>query len=413
MSFHLPPALKHRRFALLWCGLLISVAGSQMQIYGMFWHVSTLANEPIAVSGIGVARFVPILLFSLLAGVAADRLDRRRVMFATQTLMALVAVLLGSLTRQGQIQLWHIYALTAVQAAAISFDLPARQAMVPNLVSRQDLPNAFSMTSIAFSLGSILGPVLSGVVIASLGQEYVYLINAFSFVAVLAALILMGPLPKGERAPTAHRRSGLADIREGIQFILHQPLILSSMILDFLACFFSMANTLLPFVAKNVLHVGEIAYGWLSAAQSVGAVLISLIFSQLNQVRRQGALLLQAVVIFGLATVIFGLSQNFWLTSAALMVAGAADAVSVIVRNTIRQLNTPDFIRGRMVSINQIFFSGGPQLGEIESGLVGQAFGVPAAIVVGGVGCVLSVWFITSRWPQLRVYDGAEPALGQ
>ncbi len=387
---------------------MVSIAGSQMQLWALFWHIRTLTDSPIAISLIGLVRFLPILVFSLIGGVVADLYNRRTILFITQTIQMLVAAVLWVLTAAGVIQLWHIYALTAVQATAMAFDMPARQALTPNLVPRVDLPSAFSMNSIAQDLGAIVGPALSGVVIASLGQQYTYFFNAISFLAVIAALALMGPVAQMVNEEARRRGINLQAIREGFHFIASRPIILSSMILDFFATFFSSANTLLPFVARDVLHVDVIAYGWLSAAQSIGSVTTALIISQRINLRRQGALLLGAVGAFGLATILFGLSQAFALTMLALILVGAADTVSTILRNTIRQLQTPDGMRGRMTSINQIFFSGGPQLGEIEAGLVAEALGVPFAIFSGGVGCLLAAGYIAVRWPQLRRYNGDE-----
>ena len=404
----LPPALRHRRFVLLWAGLFISIAGSQMQFWTLLWHIRELTDQPIAVSGIGLARFLPILAFALMGGQLPYPSDRRKIMLTTQTVQALVALALGLLTLTGQIRLGWIYLLTAVQAVAISFDLPARQSIVPNLLPREDLPSAFSMTSIAADLGAIIGPALSGLAIAGMGLFSVYLINAASFLAVIAALLLIGPVAQQAAKREAHNglrarvNAGLLDIRAGWRFILGQPIILGSMILDFFATFFSSANTLLPFIARDVLHVGVQQYGWLSAAQSIGAVSAALVISQRVRLRKQGRLLLGAVVVFGLATTLFGLSRSFWLTLGALILIGASDSVSTILRNTIRQIQTPDELRGRMISINQIFFQGGPQLGEVESGLVAQAFGPAAAIVSGGVGCVLAAALVARRWPQLR-----------
>ena len=406
-----PPALHHRGFALIWSGLLVSMIGSQMQQWALFWHISQLSKDPIAVSIVGGVRFAAVLGFSLIGGLAADRYDRRRILFITQTTAMLVAVFLGLLTFSGNIRLWHIYLLTAVQAAAMAFDLPARQSLVPNLVPRDILPSAFSLQSIAFNTGAVVGPAMSGVVIGYLGQEYTYFINAVTFLAVIIALIALGNAPQQQSKAGSGLRAALKDIRDGIQFIRHQPLILSSMILDFIATFFASANTLLPYFAQNVIHVGEIAYGWLAAAQSIGAVLTGLIASQYTQIRRQGQLLLGAVVVFGLATILFGISRVYMLIFLALALIGAADAVSTIVRNTIRQLNTPDSLRGRMTGINQIFFMGGPQLGEIEAGAVAQFFGVPFAIISGGVGTVLGVWLIASIWPSLTRYNGDEPSI--
>lgn len=410
MRIHVPPALKHRRFRLLWIGLGISIAGSQMQLWSIFWHIRELTDQPIALGGVGLARIIPLIIFSLIGGAIADVANRRKMMFLTQSAMALVAVALGVLTLNGSIQLWHIYALTAVQAVAASFDLPARQALVPNLLPGRDLPNAFSMTSIAFQTGSIIGPALSGLVIASLGLQWVYFINAITYLAVIWALLAMGSVPQQVQRRSKNPVS-LEAIAEGVRFIWNSPIILSTMLMDFVATFFSSANTLMPIIARDVLKVGAVEYGWLSSAQSIGAMIAALVVSQMREIRQQGRIFLVSVVIFGLATVLFGFARSVLVAMLALIVVGASDSVSTIIRNTIRQLQTPDYIRGRMVSVNQIFFAGGPQLGEIEAGVVAQIWGAPMAVISGGIACVLAVGLIARRWPSLRSYNGDEPIL--
>jgi len=381
-----------------------------MQLAALLWHLRLLSNLPLVVSGIGLARFVPILIFAPFGGVVADAYNRRKVLLITQITMTLTALALAVLTWLGIIQIWHIYILTAIQAVATSFDGPARQSLVPNLVPREALPSAFSLQSIASNTGSIVGPGLGGIVIAYLGLQYAYLFNAASFLAVIFALLVIGPITQEKALVIKGAKASLESIREGIHFVTNQPIILSSMILDFIATFFSSATTLLPFVARDVLHVGEVAYGWLVSADSVGAVLVGLIFSQQSHIRRQGALLLAAVTSYGLATALFGFARTFPFAMLALMLVGAGDSVSTILRNTIRQIQTPDYIRGRMVSLNQIFFMGGPQLGEIEAGLVGQLLGIPVSIISGGIGCVIGVALVALHWPQLRRYKGDEPA---
>jgi MFS family permease len=412
--FHIPPALKHRRFALLWAGYLISFAGSQMQVWAIFWHLRVLSPDPIVVSGIGIAKFLPILAFALVGGLVADTFNRRTIALITQICLTLIAAALGLLTAFGHIQLWEIYVMVAIQSVAVSFDGPARQSMVPNLVPREDLRGAFGLQSIAADLGAVIGPALSGLVIATLGLQWTYWINAISFLAVILALILMGPVenaqsidPRKQQLPL-YKRMDFSGIPDGIHFILSQPIILSSMILDFFATFFSSANTLLPFVARDILHVGAIGYGWLSAAQSIGSVTVAVILTQAASIRKQGKLLLWGVVAFGAATVVFGVSHNYLLTMLALILVGAGDAVSTVLRNTIRQLQTPDEMRGRMVSINQIFFLGGPQLGEVEAGAVASALGTPFAIISGGIGCLVAVSIVAFKWPALRNYNGDE-----
>jgi MFS family permease len=409
MGLHIPPSLKHKKFFYLWLGQLISITGTQMQIWALFWHINQLNPNPIALGGIGVARILPVIIFSLIGGALADSIDRRKVLFVTQSFAALLAITLGLLTQFGHVTIWHIYLITALQATAVAFDGPSRQALVPNLLPKKDLPNAFSMTFTSFQIGSVLGPALSGVVIAIAGQAAVYYFNGISFIAVLFALFMIGNVPQS----FAEKAAGVSveAVREGVRFILDKPIIFSTMMLDFVATFFASASTLMPIIATSVLKVGVVEYGYLSAAPAVGAVLAALIISQIKELRRQGPLFLGAVIVFGIATVIFGATKIFIIAWLAIATTGAADGVSTIIRNTIRQLQTPDHIRGRMTSINQIFFQGGPQLGEIEAGSVAQFFGAPFAVISGGIGCIVGTLFIIWKWPHLMKYNGDEPSL--
>jgi MFS family permease len=279
--------------------------------------------------------------------------------------------------------------------------------MTPNLLPLQELPNAFSMTSLAFTVASIAGPVLAGGVLAApgMGQAYTYLFNAISFAAIFIALIMMGKVP--QHTKSSHKLE-LSDVKVGIQFISKAPIILSSMILDFIATFFSSAYALLPLFARDVLHVGEVGYGWLAAAESMGAAIAAIVISQLPDIRKQGVKLIWAVMLYGVATVAFGLSPTFWMALLSLMIVGASDTLSMVIRNTIRQMRTPDELRGRMTSINQVFFMGGPQLGELEAGIVAQFFGPVIAVVSGGIGCIIGVFWLMRQWPMLVKYNGDE-----
>jgi len=379
-----------------------------MQLWALFWHLRVLTDEPMVISGIGLVRFLPVILFSLVGGLWADHYDRRKTTIFTQLAQGGVALLLGLTTQRGTATVWMLFGLMAIQSVTVAFDVPARQALIPSLVPREDLPGAYSLTSIAAKVGGIIGPAVSGLVIAYLGLQWAYWINAVSYLAVIAALILMGHIETTLVKRRMDGRSALIDIREGIEFIKNSPIILSVMILDFFGTFFSSAKTLLPFVATDILHIGPIQYGWLSASQAIGTLMIGLYLSQRTMLRRQGLLISVSVAAFGLVTILFGLSTAFWLTMLALILIGIFDGLSSIIRNTLRQLLTPDAMRGRMMSITQIFFRGGPQLGEMESGLVAQALGVPFAIISGGVGCVLASVLVVRKYPQLWKYSGGE-----
>lgn len=395
---------------MLWFGLLTSIVGNRMQFAVVLWHINTINGEAIALGGLGLVRILPILIFSLVAGVVADVANRRRLMLLTQGVLALMSLLLGWLTLRGMESLWAIYAIMAASAAVSAFDLPARQSLVPNLVPRHNLTNAFSMNAIAFQFGSIVGPALAGLVLANTNMAYAYFINALSYIAVIVALIRMGPVEQEtvDRGTIMQGRF-LRSIAEGLRFVVGQPIIFSSMLLDFFATFFSSATYLLPIFATDILHVDAVGYGWLLAAPAVGAGLVSLVLAFYRTIRRQGVVLLISVAGFGIATVVFGVSRTFWLTFTALAFTGVTDGISVIIRNTVRQLQTPDNLRGRMTSVNQMFFRGGPQLGEMEAGIVGQLFGAPLAVISGGIACLIAVAALALRYPELRNFQGDEP----
>ncbi len=405
----IPPALQHRPYRLLWFGMLFSILGSRMQTAAVLWHVYELSDQPIALGGVGLVTILPILLLSLPAGAVSDIRDRRKLMFITQSTLALLAALLGAITARSQATVPMIYIIIALSSAVWAFDTPARQSLIPNLVPSSALTNAFSMNGIAIELGAILGPGLGGMIIARLGIEYAYYCNAISFGAVLLALALMGPIPQRKISKSLRQlltKDLSVEVGEGLRFVLDHPIIFPSMLLDFFATFFSTASALLPIFARDILGLGAVGYGWLAAAPSVGAAMVALGMAFVTTIRRQGPLLLVAVVGFGLATVLFGISRVFWLTFLALSLTGSTDMFSMILRNTMRQIQTPDSLRGRMTSVNQMFFMGGPQLGEMEAGLVAQWAGPVVAVLSGGIGCLVAVGWIASRFPGLARYDG-------
>jgi MFS family permease len=407
-------ALQHRNFRLLWISQLISMAGSMMQSAAILWHVSLLVPEHdrgLALGMVGLVRVVPIVGFSMVGGVVADALDRRRLMLLTQTGMALAAAALAVVAFRGETGLWPIYLLAALGSAFGAFDSPARQALIPTLVPREHLPNAISLNTIIFQLASVLGPALGGLVIASLGVGWTYALNAVSFLFVIVALLMM----RGVTRPVAEERGDISwgAMRDGLKFVFRAPLIRSTMLLDFFATFFASATALLPIFAQDILAVGARGYGLLSAAPSAGALLASVVLVRwIQRIHHRGQTLLWAVLVFGVATVLFGVSRSFWLTFFCLAITGAADTVSMVIRNLIRQLHTPDALRGRMTGVNMVFFMGGPQLGELEAGLVAQAWGARLSVVTGGIACMLATGWIAWRTPPLRHYrsDEAEPA---
>jgi MFS family permease len=403
-------ALTHRNFRLIWLGLLASITGSMMQNAALLWHVSLLVSperKALALGLVGLVRVVPIVIFSMISGVVADAWNRRRLMLLTQTCVAVVSIALATLTFRGLSVVWPIYVLAAVGASVGSFDLPARQALYPTLVPREHLPNAISLNTIMFQTAAVVGPSIGGIIIAAAGVGWVYVANALSFGCVISALLLMRGV-SGRPERLSHEPENEISLRaalEGLKFVFHSPLIRSTMLLDFFATFFSSATALLPIFAQDVLHVGARGYGWLYAAPAVGAVAMSAaMIPMTSRIQRRGPVLLWAVAGYGFATVMFGFSKYFWLTFFSLAMTGATDTISMIIRNIVRQLETPDRLRGRMMGVNMVFFQGGPQLGELEAGAVANWLGPVFSVVSGGVGCLLATAWVAISTPDLRHY---------
>jgi MFS family permease len=392
---------------LIWSGQLISFSGSMMQMAAILWHVSLLVapgRRALALGMVGLVRLLPIVFFSIGAGAVADAWDRRRIMLVTQSAAAATAVALAALTFSGRLtHPWPIYALAALGAAAGAFDGPARQAMLPSLVPRELLPNAISLNAIMLQVASVAGPSLGGIVIATLGVGWVYALNALTFGCVIAALLMMRDIPPRDAKQPAE--VSWRAVGDGLRFVFASPIIRSTMLLDFFATFFSSATALLPIFAQDILQVGARGYGWLYAAPSVGAALMSMVMVRsIEKIERRGIVLLWSVVMYGAATVVFGVSHTFWLTFFCLALTGAADAVSMVLRNVVRQLETPDHLRGRMIGVNMVFFMGGPQLGELEAGGVAQWLGARLSVITGGLGCLIATGWIAGTTPALRNY---------
>ena len=402
-----------------------------MQVVAINWHIYLLTHSALALGFVGLTRVLPVIVFSMWGGLLADRADRRRVMFTAQSAMTVVSVVLAALAFARRDSVALIYLLNAIQAAATSFDNPARQALVPRLVPPGDLPGALALNLTMFHTAMIAGPALAGMLIAGGSAPHdptvaagasetaalglIYALNAVSFVFVLGALATMRT--SGRVAGGVGARESLREaLRSGLRFVFTTPLMVWTMALDFFATFFSGAMSLLPIVADQVLHVGAVGFGWLAAAPAAGALLGSLYTSVRPLPRRQGVALLWAVGAYGVATIVYGLSRSYVLTVIALAGTGLADVVSTVIRKTLRQLITPDELRGRMTAVNMIFFLGGPQLGELEAGFVASLFasaavGVTVSIVSGGIITLLVTAVVAGATPLVRGYSGESPRL--
>ena len=406
--------MQYRDFRLLWTGQLISIIGSQMRIVAVDWQVYHIATAQgiapaLALGFIGLMRLIPMTISALFAGVVADRYERRYVIAVTSIIALLASVVLAIAGSLEDPALWLVYAMVVVTAISGAFEMPARQALIPSLVPPDRLTQAMSAGIVSWQLGTVLGPSIAGILIASLGVVPLYWIDAASYLAVVYAALQMKTVskPAASRAPVR-----LADAFEGLRFVFKSKIIASTMVLDFFATFFGAATTLMPIFANDILGVGAQGYGFMRAAPAVGAVVAALFLTS-RKIRRQGPVLLVAVAIFGLATAIFGASTWYPLTLVALAITGTADTVSMVIRGTLRQLLTPDELRGRMTAVNMVFVAGGPQLGEFVVGLTASVIGAPVAVLIGGTLCVLLVGGTALRTPELRQFDTPEHSIAK
>lgn len=398
-------SLKFKDFRLFFWGSLISQIGTQMQVVGVNWQIYELTRSPISLGLVGLASFLPILLFSLVGGITADRFNRKKLLILSQLFQAFFAAVLAWTSLSGTISPPVIYLVLALNAVVLAFNAPTRQAIIPNLVPAKFFMNAVSLNTLVRQSSLVIGPSLAGFMIELWGVPFIYAFNAISFFVLVATLL---PLHTPAHGVPNKASYNLRSVVEVVKFIKNQPLISSTMILDFFATFFSSATVLLPIFAQDILKTGVTGLGILYAASSLGAVIAGLIISSLGHIKNQGKVIIGAIIVYGLATVGFGLSKSFYLSLLFLSLVGAADMISTILRNTIRQILTPDYLRGRMVSINMIFFQGGPQLGETEAGFLAALTGAPFSVVVGGVATILTTLWIVVKVPKLRKYQGDE-----
>ena len=395
-------ALQDRDFRLFWMGQAISQLGTQMRIAGIGWQIYLLTHDPLQLGAIGLCRVIPLVAFSLIGGSTADVGDRRKVLLVAESILMFFSAALAVVTLTGAVNVWWIYAITILSSATNAFERPSFSALVPALVPRDQLSSAISLNTLNFQVATVIGPGLGGIIIALVGVQGVYWIDAASYVAVILSLVFIHYRPVNR--PTT--KVSLAAAIEGLQFVWGNKILISTMLLDFIATFFASSRTLLPIFATDVLHSGEIGFGLLSAADSVGAVITSLVMAWLNPSRfkHPGVVLLVAVFFFSLFTILFGFSTVLPLSLFCLFMTGACDTVSVVLRQTVSQLVTPDELRGRMQSVNMIFFAGGPQLGELEAGIVARLGGAGFSVVTGGIACALVVVAIATLSPTLRKY---------
>jgi MFS family permease len=384
-------------------GRAFYVLAMQMQTVAVSWQIyQRLKNTPhqaaLALGYIGLVQVVPVLLFSIPAGHVADRFDRRLILMSTQLLIAICSVLLLFFSLTGA-PVTAFYGVLFIVGISRAFTAPAVNAYYTTLVPREVLPNAATWNSTVFELTSMIGPAVGGIIVAQGGPEMAYLTNLG---CVTVTFIMFALARSQSRAATERSPMTWRSLLTGVRFVFGARLLLAMLCLDLFAVLFGGATALLPIYAHDILHGGADAYGILRAAPSVGAITMALITMRLKPWRRAGRTILWAVLGFGVATIIFGFSHWLWLSIIALVVTGVCDNISVVIRQTLTQMITPNEMRGRVSSVSFIFISCSNQLGEFESGGTAALFGPVGSVVLGGFGTIAVVAAAIKLFPELK-----------
>jgi MFS family permease len=391
---------------MLWIADSIAILGTQIQNVAITWQVFELTGDPLRLGLLGLFRFVPVLFFGLYGGVIADRRDRRTILVLTHVLLMATTGVLMAATALDAVTMSLIYGVTFVASAVNAFAGPARQAIIPALVPREEIAGASTVLNLAMQSAQIGGPAIGGVIIGTLGLTAAYAVGTVSFVAVIIAAIL---ITVRERL-VVDATNGLTAVVEGLRFLWHTPILLSVMILDFVATFFAASTTLMPIFAEDILDMGPNGLGLLLSAPAIGAVVGSLLMSVAPIPQRPGLGIVLAIIAYGLCVFAFGISTSIWLSLLLLAGSGAADAISMAMRHAIRNLVTPPEYRGRIAAAHTTFARGGPQLGEVRSGVMASMFGVQASFAIGGLATVIACVLMVRVAPGLVRYR-TSPAL--
>jgi MFS family permease len=394
-------AFRHRNFRYYLPARFVATGASEMQAVGVAWQIYALTGRPLDLGLVGLAQFLPGILLFLVAGHTADRVPRRRILLVCYAAFACCSLALMALSLHGLRTVWPVYAVLLANGVVRAFNTPTSQAIVPQLVPEEDFPNAVSWGSSVFQAAMGLGPVVGGLIYGFAGSPVPVYVSAA--VAYLAGLLLL--LNVRVSVPSKPRAVSMDVVFEGIRFIWRNKIVLGAISLDLFAVLFGGAVALLPVYAGTILNIGARGLGILRAGPGVGAVLTAILIAHNPLRRKVGAVMLWCVCGFGLMTIVFGLSRNLALSMGALVLIGACDMVSVIVRHTLVQLRTPDEMRGRVSAVNTVFIGASNEVGQFESGLTAQWLGTVPAVVAGGIGTILIVALWAKVFPALRKVD--------
>lgn len=389
-------SLNHRDFRVFWSGQLVSLVGTWMQRVGQAWLVLELTNSAFKLGLITTLQFAPVLLFAVPAGAVADRMPKRRLLVLTQTVLMLQACVLTALVWTSRVRFWHVAVLATVYGLANAFDMPTRQAFVVDLVGRRDLMNGIALNSAMFNAARLVGPAVAGVLIARYGLAQAFLVNAVSFVAVIAALLALradGPPHPSAGTTMAERILG------GLRYAVTTPLIAFVLTLLLSVSFFVLNfNVLVPLITKQVLHGSARDFGWLMASLGGGAITGALTLALAIRGRPPIALPVAAGLLVSAGTVTLAIAPGFAMAAATLVLIGFSQIVFQATCNTVLQLTAPDALRGRIMSLYALVFAGVTPFGALAVGYVAEKLGTPAACAAGGAGGFLSVAMLTVLW---------------
>ena len=398
-------ALRHRNFRLFWFGQLISLVGTWMQSIGQAWLVLELTHSAWLLGVVGALQFLPVMLFSLFGGVLADRLPKRKVLLFTQSSAMLQATILWILVATGHVQIWEVLALASLLGLTNSIDMPTRQAFVAEMVGREDLPNAIALNSSLFNMARVVGPGLGGIIIAWLGVAPLFMLNAISFIAVIVglALIKMNDLYAQAKRSTAKgeapRQSTLQSLREGLAYVVRTPSVfLVIVVVGVISLFGINFNVILPLFATEVLQVGPEGFGFISATFGLGSLLSALWLAWGNR-KPSIQHLLAGAIAFGILEIFFALSHLYLLSLVLIAGVGFAQIAFSAISNTTLQTVTPDYLRGRVMSVYMVVFAGSVPLGNLFTGGMAHLFGAPMALLIGAsLGLIAAIvgWILRS-----------------
>jgi MFS family permease len=387
-------SFRFRDFRLFVTASLLSNFGLQMLSVAVSWDLYLKTKSAVVLGNVGLAQVAPFLMFALLAGHFADRHDRRHIMIWTQVVVIAASALLAGHARSVVL----IYTVLFLTASARAFQGPARLAILPHVVAPDSLRNAITWHSSAQEIANVSGPALAGILLASLGSQIVYLAQVGCAALTLVCIWRLNVRFAASKQVGANRM----ELLEGVRFVQRDPLILPAISLDLLAVLFGGATALLPIFAVTILHADARGFGWLRSAPSLGAVSMAVVLSHLPRAKHAGRTLLWAVAGFGMATIVFGLSHSLWLSFTMLLITGATDNVSVVLRQSLVQTRTPDELKGRVFAVQNIFISCSNQLGAVESGWTAAWFGPVASVVGGGLATMAIVSGFAARSRALR-----------